>query len=170
MVTPLSPTTRDRFDLDRLAEELVEREAHSGIQSNGLFGASAGALPIFVPLARDNEYLRADVFDAEDFLLSRVAHADLPDLRTELRNYLGTLKEELVELINDDYEAFISLSTDLRGEGETLVRLQHPLATLKETVLVREAYKQQHHHCSRTRLNRRQGRSFMVSKSLSRLS
>jgi hypothetical protein len=132
MSAPLTPTTRDRFDLDRLAEELAEREGNDGGGSSD----AALALPVFTPLARDNEYLSAEQFDVERFLLSRIAYSDLPDLRGELREYLGALKEELVQLINDDYEAFISLSTDLRGEGETLERLQQPLGGLKDVVLV----------------------------------
>jgi hypothetical protein len=130
----LSPSSRDRFELDRLAEELAERE---GASAHGpLADASDTALPVFVPLARDNEYLVAEKFDVEAFLLSRIAYASLSDLRTELREYLGTLKEELVQLINDDYEAFISLSTDLREEGDTLDRLKRPLGDLKNTILV----------------------------------
>jgi len=42
-----------------------------------------------------------------------------------------------VQLINDDYEAFISLSTDLRGEGTRLERLKWPLADLRSQTLVR---------------------------------
>jgi conserved oligomeric Golgi complex subunit 2 len=134
MSTAILSPTRDRFELDRLAEELAKREG-----ANATADASAAALPIFIPLARDNLYLSAEEFDVEEFLLSRIAHSDLPDLRAELREYLGTLKEELVQLINDDYEAFISLSTDLRGEGETLVRLQQPLGELKNAILVSNA-------------------------------
>jgi hypothetical protein len=79
--------------------------------------------------------LSAETFDAEEFLLERRKIA-LPDLRAELRQYLAELKEELVKLINDDYEAFISLSTDLRDEGARLERLRQPLANLKANVLV----------------------------------
>ncbi|KAL1672422.1 hypothetical protein EV122DRAFT_271632 [Schizophyllum commune] len=48
---------------------------------------------------------------------------------------MATLKEELVRLINDDYEAFISLSTDLQGEGVRLERLKQPLGDIKAQVL-----------------------------------
>ncbi|EEC00101.1 hypothetical protein MPER_00021, partial [Moniliophthora perniciosa FA553] len=73
-------------------------------------------LPVYVSLSHDNPYLTAETFDVEEVLLSR-SHTSLQDLRVELRDYLSNLKEELVQLINDDYEAFISLSTDLKGEG-----------------------------------------------------
>jgi hypothetical protein len=133
----LTSPARDHFQLDRLAEELELREGTSaGLSSLVGLPDVALDLPIFIPLSRDNPYLAAEAFDVEAFLLSRVSHADLPDLRSELREYLAALKEELVQLINDDYEAFISLSTDLRGEGTRLERLQQPLGELKERVLV----------------------------------
>ncbi|KAF7299420.1 Conserved oligomeric Golgi complex subunit 2-like [Mycena indigotica] len=118
-------SSTDPYDLDRLAEELVNRES-------GREGSHE--LPIYIPLDHSNPYLTTQVFDVEGFLLSR-SHTSLRDLRSELRDYLSTLKEELVKLINDDYEAFISLSTDLRGEGARLERIQLPLDGLKLEIL-----------------------------------
>lgn len=117
------------MELERLAEELAVREQGS------LRLSVEHDLPAYIPLSHDNPYLSAETFNVEEFLLSR-AYTSLPDLRSELRDYLATLKEELVKLINDDYEAFISLSTDLRGEGARLERLKGPLAGLKGQVLV----------------------------------
>jgi hypothetical protein len=122
-----SSTSRDPFELERLADELEARE-HS-------IDAPAHDLPLYSSLAHNNSFFTATTFNVEDFLLSRV-HTSLPDLRAELRDYLAVLKEELVQLINDDYEAFISLSTDLRGEGERLERLKLPLGDLKSQILV----------------------------------
>ncbi|KAJ7132766.1 COG complex component [Mycena crocata] len=132
-------SSRDPFELDRLAEELVTRELtnpKSRPYPDALSDddASSHELPIYIPLSHSNPYLTSDVFDVEAFLLSR-SHTSLPDLRSELRDYLSTLKEELVKLINDDYEAFISLSTDLRGEGARLGRLKLPLVDLKSQIL-----------------------------------
>ncbi|KAI0709565.1 COG complex component [Cerioporus squamosus] len=136
--SPDAHASRDPFELDRLAEELAARES-----SRHLNGASttdddvpaeARNLPVYVPLSHSDPYLSAETFDVEQFLLSR-AYTSLPDLRTELRDYLAALKEELVKLINDDYEAFISLSTDLRGEGARLEGMKRPLAELKGRVL-----------------------------------
>jgi conserved oligomeric Golgi complex subunit 2 len=123
---------RDPFELDRLAEELVTREQAS---SSPQPITSDYHLPLHVPLSHENKYLAADEFNVEEFLLSR-SYTSLPDLRSELRDYLANLKEELVQLINDDYEAFISLSTDLRGEGTRLERLGYPLGYLKSQILV----------------------------------
>ncbi|TRM69862.1 oligomeric golgi complex component, COG2-domain-containing protein [Schizophyllum amplum] len=120
-------SSADPFDLDRLAEELVAREEKSGEPVDH-------DLPLPLPLSHDNPYLTAPTFNVEEFLLSRV-HTSLPELRTELREYMATLKEELVRLINDDYEAFISLSTDLQGEGTRLERLKFPLGDIKAQIL-----------------------------------
>jgi len=118
----------DPFQLERLADELASRE-------DPCISSPSHDLPIYVPLSHSNPYLTAPVFNVEDFLLSR-SHTSLPDLRSELRDYLASLKEELVKLINDDYEAFISLSTDLRGEGIRLERLKLPLGMLRVEILV----------------------------------
>jgi hypothetical protein len=130
-----SPITQgsagDRFQLDRLAEELASREQGSSPNP----ATAAVSLPLSTTLSHTDPFLSASAFDIEAFLLSR-AHTPLPDLRTELRDYGAALKEELVRLLNDDYAAFISLSTDLRGEGARLERLGYPLETLKGMVLV----------------------------------
>ena len=79
--------------------------------------------------------MHAADFDVDAFLLSR-PHTALPDLRSELRSYLANLKAELVKLINDDYEAFISLSTDLQDEGTRLEHIGRPLDDLHDGILV----------------------------------
>ena len=121
----------DPFQISRLAEELESRELRPSSSPN----TPTYDLPLLAPLSHSNPHLTAPEFSIEEFLLSR-AHTSLPDLRSELRDYLGSLKEELVKLINDDYAAFISLSTDLRGEGVRLERLKYPLGMLKSEILV----------------------------------
>ncbi|KAF9268919.1 COG complex component [Marasmius fiardii PR-910] len=122
------PSSADPFQLERLAEELVSREISNNEDTTH-------DLPEYVPLSHQNPYLNAETFDVEEFLLSR-SHTSLQDLKTELRDYLLSLKEELVQLINDDYEAFISLSTDLKGEGDRLNNLKAPLAGLKQEIQI----------------------------------
>lgn len=74
-------------------------------------------------------------WDVDSFLLSRL-HTPLDELRTDLRSYLGVLKEELVQLINEDYTEFISLGTGLRGEGKRLDRVKGPVGELRRDVEV----------------------------------
>lgn len=92
-------------------------------------------LPSLVPLSHDHPLLSSATFDVDAFLLSRI-HIPLDELRGELRSYLGVLREELVQLINDDYEEFISLGTGMRGESDRLKRLQKPLEMLRGEVEV----------------------------------
>lgn len=126
----------DPYQLERLAEELAARElASPGRPLDTEHLPPHPDLPIYVPLSHNNEFLAAEAFNIEDFLLSR-SYTSLPELRTELREYLSSLKEELVLLINDDYEDFISLSTDLRGEGARMGRLKAPLNGLREQIQV----------------------------------
>jgi hypothetical protein len=127
------PSYRDPLDIERLADDLALRQTRSNGRTSE--DEEDGELPEDIPLSHSDRYLTADVFDVEEFLLSR-SRTSLPDLRTELRTYLAELKEELVQLINDDYEAFISLSTDLRDEGTRLDRLKHPLRGIKTRVIV----------------------------------
>ncbi|CCO27036.1 Conserved oligomeric Golgi complex subunit 2 Short=COG complex subunit 2 [Rhizoctonia solani AG-1 IB] len=88
-------------------------------------------LPYVAPLDASHPLLSdpSDVFDVDDFLLSR-SHTSLPDLRVELNGYLNNLRAELVHLINENYADFISLSTDLRGEGETIETMRVPLSAI----------------------------------------
>lgn len=131
MNTTSSTTPDDPYQLNRLADELATRESTASTH-----GPDVHQFPAYVPLSHDNPFLADPHFKVEDFLLSR-SNTSLPELRSELREYLSQLKEELVKLINDDYEAFISLSTDLKDEGDRLVRLQSPLGEIKLQILVR---------------------------------
>ncbi|KAJ3575095.1 hypothetical protein NP233_g1321 [Leucocoprinus birnbaumii] len=122
----------DPYQLERLAEELASRETDGQLHLHNV-DALGTDLPDYGPLSHNNPLLTGAEFNIEEFLLSR-ARATLPELRTELRDYLATLKEELVQLINNDYEAFISLSTDLRSEGSKLKRMRVPLGDLRSRV------------------------------------
>lgn len=126
---------RDPYDIDRLADELATRESKQRVVHDTL-AEDVPDLQEHIPLSHNDPHLTAEVFDVEAFLLERKQIA-LGELRAELRQYLAGLKQELVELINIDYEAFISLSTDLHDEGTRLERLKHPLTSLKAIVVVR---------------------------------
>ncbi|WVR07562.1 hypothetical protein IAU60_004604 [Kwoniella sp. DSM 27419] len=90
-------------------------------------------LPSLQPLSHAHPLLSSETFDADQFLLSRL-HIPLEELRGELRGYLGELREELVQLINEDYEEFISLGTGLRGEEGRLKRLGGPIKEVRREV------------------------------------
>lgn len=79
-------------------------------------------------------FLKPD-FTANEFLLSR-RHTPLEELRTELRAYLSDLRQQLVGVINRDYEDFIGLSIGLRGTDKRLERMRRPIETVKQQVEV----------------------------------
>jgi hypothetical protein len=135
---PEKSPINDGFELDRLADQLAQRELDH-VLANGANPHDANSpapdLPVPLALTHGNPYLSAETFSVDEFLLSRT-YTSLYDLRTELREYHAKLKEELVQLINDDYEAFLSLSTDLRGEGARLERMKWPLGDMKAVITV----------------------------------
>lgn len=119
---------------EELEIPVARDDSTSNLDTNGDDDAE-GSLDLLslAPLSHSHPLLSAPTFSADNFLLSRI-HIPLEELRGELRSYLALLKEELVQLINDDYEAFISLGTGLHGEGYRLKRLQGPLRSIGSDV------------------------------------
>lgn len=91
--------------------------------------------PALQPLDHRHPLLIQADYDPDGFLQTR-AHVPLDELRGELRAYLSLLREELVQLINEDYEEFIALGVGLRGEAERLERLEMPLMDIHREVEV----------------------------------
>ncbi|KAI8338456.1 oligomeric golgi complex component, COG2-domain-containing protein [Chlamydoabsidia padenii] len=75
----------------------------------------------------------ANDFDPDRFLSSR-RHLGLERLKMELNSHLKSLKTELVELINRDYQDFINLSTNLKGVDKAIDTLQQPLVRMETQV------------------------------------
>ncbi|KDQ57488.1 hypothetical protein JAAARDRAFT_177682 [Jaapia argillacea MUCL 33604] len=124
-------SSRDPFQLERLAEELVQRETLASPTSTSP-NSQSHTLPAYVPLSHTNAYLSSATFSLEPFLLSRLtSYTSLPDLRSELREYGAKLKEELVEMINGDYESFVSLGVSLRGEGGVMEDIGNGVGALR---------------------------------------
>lgn len=61
----------------------------------------------------------------------------LETLRSQLQKYLTVLKGKLVEVINEDYNDFVSLSTKLVNVDGAVTQMQKPLLTLKVRVMQR---------------------------------
>ncbi|WVR00086.1 hypothetical protein IAU59_007228 [Kwoniella sp. CBS 9459] len=125
--TTLSPTALATVSSLEPPQPLSPRASTSSSPGHSL------DLPSLQPLSHSHPLLSSENFDADLFLLSRI-HIPLEELRGELRGYLGELREELVKLINEDYEEFISLGTGLRGEENRLRRLGGPLNQVKSEV------------------------------------
>ncbi|CAO3624188.1 unnamed protein product [Cunninghamella echinulata] len=66
----------------------------------------------------------APEFDPDSFLSSR-RHLGLEQLKMELNSHLKLLKNELIELINHNYQDFINLSTNLKGVDKSIDNLSN---------------------------------------------
>ncbi|KAF2422161.1 hypothetical protein EJ08DRAFT_672820 [Tothia fuscella] len=74
-------------------------------------------LPYPQPLPR-SAFLSPN-FSAADYLSTlQNRHQTLSDLRAELRTRSQTLAKELLDLVNNEYQAFLTLGSDLRGGEE----------------------------------------------------
>ncbi|KAJ5495250.1 hypothetical protein N7539_000366 [Penicillium diatomitis] len=81
------------------------------------FDEDHSSLPFPEPLSRAS--FLGDNFDPAVFLSSlRNRHQTLEDLRQELRQLEQGLNKELLDLVNENYQDFLSLGTALRGGEE----------------------------------------------------
>lgn len=67
------------------------------------------SLPFPAPLTSLRASFRGDDFECDAFLVEHQKHGQLDDLRLELRGLSALLESELVEGVEEDYEAFIGL-------------------------------------------------------------
>ena len=58
--------------------------------------------------------------------------------QAELEGLLSKLKQELVDLINRDYDDFVNLSTNLVDVNTSVDRIREPLLELRATLLAKK--------------------------------
>lgn len=86
-----------------------------GGDDGGAYDDDDGApLPFPEALPR-SDFLRPDFEPAEYLSALPHRHQTLEDLRGDLRDRSSAISAELLELVNDNYTAFLSLGTDLHG-------------------------------------------------------
>lgn len=114
---------------------IVTSDTHH--EANGAIAASQeeDQLQGLLPAPLSHQTFSSVEFDVNTFLLSR-RHTSLDELRSELRAYLGNLRQELVGVINRDYEDFIGLGVGLRGTHGKLERMRLPVEAVKQAVEV----------------------------------
>jgi hypothetical protein len=95
---------------------------HDSLSSSSSSAADDDDVPLPFPsaLPRD-DFLKPD-FDPVAYLSALLPdrHQTLEDLRGELRDRSGAISAELLELVNGNYTAFLSLGGELKG-GEDRV-------------------------------------------------
>jgi hypothetical protein len=104
-----------KFFIDSTSESTETTPAH--VDSPSFGSDDEDTLPYPAELAR-NDFL-APNFDAQTYLSSlRNRHQTLEDLRSDLRQRSQLLNRELLDLVNGNYEEFLSLGGDLKGGEE----------------------------------------------------
>lgn len=74
-------------------------------------------------------------FDPATYLSSlRNRHQTLEDLRTELRTRSQDISKELLDLVNEDYQDFLSLGSSLRGGDEKVEEVSLGLLGFKREI------------------------------------
>ncbi|KAI9933289.1 hypothetical protein ASPWEDRAFT_53078 [Aspergillus wentii DTO 134E9] len=112
-------------------------------ESTSDFDEDTSGLPFPEPLSRSS-FLASD-FDAANYLSSlRNRHQSLEDLRQELRNLDQLLSKELLDLVNENYQDFLSLGPALQGGEEKvegvrvgLLAFQRDIQTIRDKVEAR---------------------------------
>lgn len=104
-----------KFFIDSTSQSADTTPAH--IDSPSFGSDDEDTLPYPAELER-NAFLAPD-FDAQAYLSSlRNRHQTLEDLRSDLRQRSQLLNRELLDLVNGNYEEFLSLGGDLKGGEE----------------------------------------------------
>lgn len=109
---------------------------HFGGDSDGSgsdFDEDPSGLPFPEPLSRTS-FLAPD-FEPATFLSSLTnRHQSLEDLRQELRSLEQLLNKELLDLVNENYQDFLSLGTALRGGEDKIEGVKVGLLSFQRDV------------------------------------
>ncbi|KAL6757491.1 hypothetical protein V8C86DRAFT_2624124 [Haematococcus lacustris] len=104
---------------------------HAGsVLEDGLLAKSG--LPVWL---NPDRFLAAD-FEPDACVADLRRFVPLNTLQVELQNYLATLKARMVEVINEDYSDYVSLSSRLVNVDGAVVRMRKPLCDLKDKLVV----------------------------------
>lgn len=95
-------------------------------------------------------------FDADAYVSDLRRFVPLETLSSQLQKYLTVLKGKLVEVINEDYNDFVSLSTKLVNVDGAVTQMQKPLLTLKDKLISAQAAVQSELNALNQGLQRRQ--------------
>eukprot|EP00730_Choanoeca_flexa_P014397 TRINITY_DN6281_c0_g1_i1.p1 TRINITY_DN6281_c0_g1~~TRINITY_DN6281_c0_g1_i1.p1 ORF type:complete len:660 (+),score=165.58 TRINITY_DN6281_c0_g1_i1:128-2107(+) len=75
-----------------------------------------------------------DTFDVDQFVARTRTHLPLSNLQSQLRDQVQQVQSAVVELINKDYQDFVSLSSNLVGLDDALQQLLPPINQIKEDI------------------------------------
>ncbi|CAO2818154.1 unnamed protein product [Amaranthus hypochondriacus] len=82
-------------------------------------------------------------FDSESYISDLRTFVPFDTLRSQLQSHLSSLKHQLVDLINRDYNDFVNLTTNLVDVDSSVARMRAPLSDLRDKISAfRESVKQ----------------------------
>ncbi|CAH8486430.1 unnamed protein product [Schistosoma turkestanicum] len=91
--------------------------------------------PVGLTFCFDRESFLNNDFNSDDFILEQHRRGtSLEKLRDDLLQYSNILKSSLIELINQDYADFVSLSTNLVGLDKSIDTIVTPLKQLQSYI------------------------------------
>ncbi|GAB2269700.1 Conserved oligomeric Golgi complex subunit 2 [Dionaea muscipula] len=82
---------------------------------------------------KEDLFLSPD-FDSESYIADLRTFVPFDTLRSQLRSHLSSLKHDLVDLINRDYNDFVNLSTKLVDVDSAVARMRAPLTDLRDKI------------------------------------
>jgi conserved oligomeric Golgi complex subunit 2 len=91
-------------------------------------------LPFPQPLSR--AIFSSPSFDTESFLLSHSQFRTLDDLRSELRQWVDRLDNEMEKLIEEDWQGYLSLGRGLTGGEVVLKDMERRIKQAEREILV----------------------------------
>ncbi|KAI9885153.1 MAG: mitochondrial 54S ribosomal protein mrpl1 [Watsoniomyces obsoletus] len=111
---------------NQLSEQLIFRELYDDDSDLG-----DDNLPYPTPLPR-SDFLTSDFTPVGYLSTLHNRHQTLEDLRTELRTRSQDLSKELLDLVNSNYQGFLSLGSSLHGGEEKVEELKVGLLRFKK--------------------------------------
>ena len=90
----------------------------------------------------DSDFI-VDEFNPEQFLAKYASTCELTELKKNLAEFLTYCEKKITDIMNKDYDSFISLAIRLNGLKEKLSKIQSPLVEGKEQL---EQHKQSLFH------------------------
>lgn len=101
----------------QLGADTGTTQSPNSVHNSPFYSDDEDDLPYPLELPR-NDFLASD-FSPQTYLSTlRNRHQTLEDLRSDLRRRSQLLNQELLDLVNNNYEEFLSLGSDLKGGEE----------------------------------------------------
>ncbi|KAK9748308.1 hypothetical protein RND81_02G049400 [Saponaria officinalis] len=87
------------------------------------------------PLWFKQELFLSPEFNPETYIADLRTFVPFNTLRSQLQSHLSSLKHHLIDLINRDYNDFVSLSTNLLDVDHAVSRMRAPLSDLRSRII-----------------------------------